>query len=163
MGYQVSLSCRCRVSGRGYRVATIVWLFALAWSSSATADPGPDPGAGVRLETVDEVTRLLTATDGVQFSLPARVDAAAVARAYAAADSQPIWLRHAGAPARALLARLQAAERHGLRPDSYPAAALARALRHMDAAGTRARARLELRLTAAFLRYAGDLRHGRSS
>jgi murein L,D-transpeptidase YcbB/YkuD len=97
----------------------------------------------------------------VELRWDARVRASAVARAYADSDHAPIWLAGDGTAAGALLGLLRGAVRHGLDPSDYRAAALADWLARLARLDVRARARLELRLTAAFLRYAGDLLHGR--
>ncbi|HET9552419.1 MAG TPA: hypothetical protein VFP50_05580, partial [Anaeromyxobacteraceae bacterium] len=91
----------------------------------------------------------------------------AVARFYAARDWTPAWLL-AGRPTRAALgvaAVLAGAEARGLDPEDYGAPALADALAGLATSVAllddgRAAA-LDVGLTVAALRYAGDVRRGR--
>jgi murein L,D-transpeptidase YcbB/YkuD len=135
-------------------VATAAFLCALA--------PGPTAAANSDApETVTRLAALLAVSADAPTDWPAGVDPAAVRRAYADLQYRPIWLHGDARAAHALLNHLRAATRHGLRPADYRADALAAALRRLPTADPRGRARLDLRFTVAFLRYARDLRHGR--
>ena len=116
-------------------------------------------GSGPAVRT--QLSEALSAPGLGSIDWPTGVDPAAVRRAYAQAGYRPLWLRDDRRPAGTLLAHLRRAERQGLRPEAYDVDALSRALDGHDADDAPVRARLELRLTVAFLRYARDLRHGR--
>jgi murein L,D-transpeptidase YcbB/YkuD len=145
---------RHRLSRLRSGAAAAVMVCVLAGPASAAPDGGDSA-----LQT--PLAELLSASKDPAVDWPAGVDPAAVQRAYAESANRPIWLRQDRGPAQALLAHLRMAERHGLRPQDYAAGALSDALRRDRTGDPRARAGLELRLTAAFLRYARDLRHGR--
>lgn len=152
-----------RAGARG-RLAALAGLL-LAVLAAAPAGAGQVPHAAAEAAAdagaSDVPARLqaLLARPGTAW--PDRVAPPAVARAYRAAGFRPLWLADGPGSARALVARLRQAGREGLRPADYDAGRLAAALRALPADRAAAVARLDLRLTAAFLSYAGDLRYGR--
>ena len=135
-------------------VAAAVLLCALTSGMTAAANRDAT-------ETATRLAALRVVSVDAPGDWPTGVDPAAVRRAYADQQYRPIWLQGDGWAARALLDQLRAATRHGLRPTDYRADALAAALGRLRWADPRARAQLELQFTAAFLRYARDLCHGR--
>lgn len=88
------------------------------------------------------------------------LDLASLRSFYSRRDDRPAWLGSEAADARAkvVLAALETADRDGLEPADYHAAALAK---RAAPAGAAAAAERELLITDAFLHYARDLRLGR--
>ncbi len=93
-----------------------------------------------------------------------------VRRIYAARDAAPLWIRPDAPTAamRALLERLCAAEREGLRPSAYPLDSIATALQQAyadppddDSLRAARLATLDRLLTTAFAAYTDDLVNGR--
>ena len=135
-------------------VAAAVLLCAL--TSGLTAAANRDA-----TETATRLAALLAVSGDAPTDWPTGVDLAAVRQDYADQQYRPIWLQGDGRAAHALLDHLRAATRHGLRPADYRPGALAAALQRLPTVDPRTRAQLDLQFTAAFLRYARDLRHGR--
>jgi murein L,D-transpeptidase YcbB/YkuD len=87
-------------------------------------------------------------------------DADALRRFYGQRDDKPAWRRDGtwGAEATAAIAALETAEREGLNPRDYLAGEISR----LPESATDAEiARADVQLSAAMLRYAGDVRTGR--
>jgi murein L,D-transpeptidase YcbB/YkuD len=77
-------------------------------------------------------------------------------RAYAARHFKPIWIGDTDA-AQELVGVLQAAERDGLSAETYAPDGLARALSRLSESARSERARTELQLSSAYVRYVRDL------
>jgi murein L,D-transpeptidase YcbB/YkuD len=86
----------------------------------------------------------------------------ALARFYASRAHRPAWLEEGAGRARvaALLEAVRGAERDGLRPEAYHAAALEAQLPRMQAESAARRAQLDLLLSDAFLHLAQHLARG---
>ncbi|GAB3672676.1 L,D-transpeptidase family protein [Salinisphaera aquimarina] len=147
-----------------YRVACItVVLLAAACSSQPTrapeitASPTPPP--------VDQ--RAIAIADQLQ-TLPATTVGSAVTDFYASHDNQPAWFDHddSARPAiKSLLDALSRADRQGLTVADYGYEDLARRVETLDdmnaSLAPAALARLDVRLSTAFVAYAIDLHRGR--
>jgi L,D-transpeptidase YcbB len=82
---------------------------------------------------------------------------------YAARGNQPIWLSGAkfGSHTDQLIAQLESSNFDGLRPDNYKPGRLRAAIFEAQQGSAKAIARAELMLSAAFARYADDMRYPR--
>jgi murein L,D-transpeptidase YcbB/YkuD len=138
----------CRRPG-GATIAVLGLVTALAGPAAAAGDTQPVRRAIAALTE--------TAADPGTHADPAVP--ARIAPVYRARNHRPVWLRGDGNRAERLIAELRAAGRDGLRPAAYTPDRLAGLVRRAD--DPRGRARADLRLSAAFVAYATDLRRGR--
>jgi murein L,D-transpeptidase YcbB/YkuD len=132
---------------------TILLALAAGWAGPA--------GAAEALEVAHEIeSRLIEPALGWSPGVPAPEPR--VADFYRARDFRPLWLE-AGRPsprASQAVTALAAAGRDGLNPDDYAVTAL---LQHLEAGNAAEIAELELLLSSSVVRFASDLRTGRTS
>lgn len=120
--------------------------------SEAVAGDSDFLSEAINLRLEDRLTSVTRATDKQRLT--------EIKKFYAANNYQPIWTNLSGAmpKARALVAALQAATRHGLLPSDYDKAQLSRRL---GALGMVEIAALEIDLSHSFIEMAQDLATGR--